>query len=49
MEIIQLNPKSKFKNYCLPEKHVFENGGREKLLEISGLSDKILKKIIDND
>ena len=47
-EIIQNNPKTKIKNYCLPEKHVFENGGRDKLLDISGLSEKNLKKIIYN-
>ena len=48
-EIIENNPKVKIKNYCLNERHVFENGGRDKLLEISGLSKKILRQIIVND
>ena len=39
----------KIMNYCLPEKHVFENGGRDILLNLSGLSEKNLTKIIKDD
>lgn len=49
LEVNQNNPKTKIINYCLPEKHIFENGGREKLLNLCGLSEKNLIKIINDD
>ncbi len=49
LEINQNNPKTKIMNYCLPEKHVFENGGRDILLNLSSLSEKNLIKIIKDD